>query len=213
MMKPTFLALLFLAILISCKDKNDDDLTLGSNNQVVNYFPLTVGSYWVYDWVRVDTLGVEHPFGNRDSIYISGDTIINGIEYAIVETSLFGDERTQEYHRDSSGFLINHNGEILFDPINSTDLLWIDTIFAGSDPYVLIEYSMEGTMTNIEVPSGMFDCLNLQGKMIPQQNNYPWGTRYKRDYYADGVGKVQSKIFFYLSPDDLFSKLVSYHIE
>lgn len=210
MKNPTLFTCLFIVVLFSCKD---DDANPTGNNQTTNFYPLTVGSYWVYDWTKIDTNGVETPFGGRDSIYISGDTMINSIKYAVIESSLFGGDYKKEYQRDSSGFLVNNKGQILFDPSNSQDLLWIDTIFQGNYPYILIEYSMEGTTTEIEVPSGKFECFNLQGKVITQDSNYRWGTRYKRDYYSDGIGKIQSINFFHSNPVDLRSELVKYHIE
>ena len=166
---------------------------------MANYVPLTIGSYWVYEWVKVDTFGVESPVTFRDSVFISGDTLINGEVYSIVDGTFLGSEKTKEFHRDSSGYLVNEKGETLFNPNNNTDLLWTDTIFVGEDPFVLIEYSMEGATTDVTVPAGTFNCLNFQGKVISLEDDYPWGTRYTGYYYADGIAKSNRLFFLFQS--------------
>ena len=212
MKNSTLFFLSLFIILFSCKN-DDDTIGTGGETPVLNYIPLSIGSYWVYGWEKIDTLGNISPLTQRDSVYVSGDTIINGNTYFVVEGDFFGSPVNKEYQRDSSGYLVNEKGNILFNPNNTTDLLWVDTIFVGSDPLVIIEYKMEGTETEIDVPAGVFNCFNYQGTVISQEDDYPWGVRNTGYYYADGIGKVQSRLFFYNSPDDIRSRLVDYHIE
>ena len=74
-------------------------------------FVTSVGSYWVYDWYEVDYLtGVSAPTDRRDSIWIAGDTIINGNQYHIQKGTWFSSSVSTSIQRDSSGYIVNHNG-------------------------------------------------------------------------------------------------------
>ncbi len=203
------LSALFFALFFSCK--NDDDAT-GGPVQQSNYTPLTIGSYWVYDWVREDTLGNQTMMSQVDTMTVVGDTVLNGVEYAVLEGTFLGGPQTK-FQRDSIGYLVNSNGAILFDSNNSTNLIFSDTIFAGPSPHVFMEYRMEGVITSVDVPAGIFQCVNYQGTIIPADPNHPHGTRITNQYYAEDIGLVRSRMFFFNSPDYIVSRLVAYHIE
>jgi len=61
-----------------------NDLTQSSR---VKYMPLKVGAYWVYQKGNMDTLESITYFSGIDSVYVSGDTIINGVQHFILKHS------------------------------------------------------------------------------------------------------------------------------
>jgi hypothetical protein len=65
-----------LAVLVSCSD-NDDN----SNTPISSFFPLTATSAWVYN-VSLDAQNV-----GRDSLYVNGETTINGKTYQKFSTA------------------------------------------------------------------------------------------------------------------------------
>ncbi len=78
------------------------------------------GSYWVYEWVQVDSSGTVMTLTFRDSVYVSGDTVINGNMYTIHTGSYLGFP-TNLVMRDSSGYIIRPDGEIILSTNNFTD--------------------------------------------------------------------------------------------
>lgn len=210
MTKPTLFFFLMIAF-FSCKD---DDTTPGEmiDDVLPVYTPLTTGSYWIYEWAKIDTLGNETLMTTRDTISILGDTLINGNTYAILDGTYLGSQ-SRQFHRDSLGYLVNSNGQVLFSESNTDELLHTDSIPSGISPFLVREYRMEGNVTTIDASVGTFDCLNYQGKYIPLDPDYPHGIRYSNVYYADGIGDVESLIFYYSSPDNLIRRLVEYNIE
>lgn len=78
-MKTKLILTSFFALILftSCSSSSDDS---GSDNSpATTFLPLTNGNYWVYD---VDNAGTV----NRDSLYISNDTIINTVTYKKMKT-------------------------------------------------------------------------------------------------------------------------------
>ena len=201
-------------LVFSCKDK-DDDATSNLPTPAIEYFPLTVGSYWVYDWYSIDALGNEEPYPlYHDSIYISGDTVIGGLTYSIMEGTHFNSD-FRSFYRDSSGFLVNGEGGVpLFTTTSEQVQLGLDTIFIDSEPFAIVDTKMQPTATSITVPAGTFaDCLTATTFVTSFDPNYPHGVREQPYYYAKGVGRILHRIAFYSTPGYFESKLAKYHIE
>ncbi|MCC6726345.1 MAG: hypothetical protein IT258_17690 [Saprospiraceae bacterium] len=214
MKQSTYLTLLALAMLVFSCNCNDDD-SAANPIPATNYLPLTVGNYWVYQWYKIDASGNETPYGSYlDSVYVSGDTLINGFTYHILE----GRELNvpfRKFYRDSSGYLVSTISDIpLFSTTSTTEQLGIDTVFAGPEPLAMLEYAMQNPTPTVTVPAGTFsDCLTTLTSMTSFEDDYPYGIRTYPYHYAEGIGRVQHKVSFYGSPDYLESRLLRYHIE
>lgn len=211
MKKSTPLLTLAVLFLFSCKDK-DDDAKLNAVT-ATDYFPLTVGSYWVYQWYNIDNLGNETIRSTKDSVFVSADTIINGLTYAILQGTEFGNE-IKRFYRDSSGFLVDEKGEIpLFTIHEEPALLGIDTFYASNAPWFWREYKMAAD-ANITVSAGTFEnCLTAETYLNPIEPNAENGIRIYPFNYAEGIGLVRHRTSFYYEPLYLESRLISYHIE
>lgn len=201
-----------MTFLFSCK-KDEIPQTC---SPVVNesYFPLTVGSYWVYQWYRVDSLGDETVLNSIDTIRIVGDTIVGVNQYAIFEeTNKFETPDIQRYYRrDSLGFLVDIDNNIFFSPSLSED-----TIRVSSGGFASIVYQMESSITNVDVLAGNFDCRNFRGTLTPTGAPIPvdWTEGFLNNYYSKGVGLVMENTFFFSQGPtvDLQRRLKEYYIE
>jgi hypothetical protein len=208
-----FLFLAFTVFVFACNCNDDDGPTLIT--PATEYLPLTVGNYWIYQWYKIDESGNETQHGNYlDSIYISGDTVINGFTYSIIKGKEFN-APIERFYRDSSGYLVSATNNIpLFSTISTTEQLGIDTIFTETGPLVMLAYSMQNPTPSITVPAGTFsNCLTTLTSLTSFEEDYEYGVRNYPYQYAEGVGRVQHKISFYSSGEYYESRLVRYHVE
>jgi len=205
-----FFASVLLTFIFSCEKENE--LITCSSPIDKTYFPLTVGSYWIYQWYRVDTLGNETLLENSiDTVRIVKDTLIGNYQYAVQEEqySLTSSIKfNRHFLRDSVGYLVNLKGEILFSVTN-----FIDTLSVINDVTYKINYFMASDTFTINNSAGIFECLNYQGQVIPLIGNFDWTERYLNNFYAKEVGKIQETTFYFSSPNILERRLIEYRIE
>jgi|SRR6218665_434210 len=194
----------------SCKKDNNSPARGHHSLGTTNYFPLSAGSYWVYEQVSIDTNGVE-TFMESDSLYNVGDTVINGFTYT----------KQLAYHdngmvvigavRDSAnGCIINGYGNLLFSEYNSTDTLQRWTV----PGFLYGTYRMTETPEAVWTPAGTFIAKDLKGTFT-YVSTWPYtNPRYTHEYYADGVGMVKQTFFFAGDPrSNIHRRLIRYHIE
>ena len=194
MKKYGFYVLLIFA-LFSCKKESNDKVTN-------DYSPQKVGNYWIYETVKVFPDGTEDVFTSTDSITIVSDTLIRGEKFYISEGVHFEpfnnsyQKMTGRYSiaRDSSGYLIESSGRIIFSNNNDENILFKhysvnytgDTLFSTS-------YQMENTKEQINTKAGTFDCKNYQGKLYyislaAPEVSYPL---IYNNFYAKNIGLVK----------------------
>lgn len=182
-----------------------------------DYTPLSIGNYWVYQYYSIDTLGNENQSAYlRDSIVINRDTVINGKTYFILEgiNMLQSPEwRIISLLRDSSDYLVNAGGEILFSSTNFTDVLSTKTHVMNSDTLFTLQYSMQKEST-VNVPAGKFTALNYHGTLITTHPpSYIKNPRNLPTYYAAGVGKILHSYYYLSSPTRHEKRLVKYYVK
>lgn len=204
-----FFCLLTSFVFSSCKKTED---AVPENIPVVpaaiaNNFPLSTGSYWIYERFNMDTNGVETTLA-VDSSYISGDTVMHSDTFAIITGDII-DPASKYYRRDSSGYLIDQFGIIHCSNVNYADTLW-----SGSTPgyYTFYYRMMPGAV--ISTPAGALCAHDYQGTVNVLLSSYAWDNpRYLHSYYSDGIGLIRETSFFLASPNYIGRKLVRYHIE
>ena len=227
-MKKIFWISMMLVFALAACEK--EEIIEDDNNIInVNYLPLAVGNYWVYDCYSIDKVsGKKFLFGN-DSIIVRRDTIVNGkTYYALTRWSM-----TETYPyletllRDSSGYIVNLSGKTLLSFTNFTDTLSrydrldhssaikVDSLYWTVPTIYTLTYKMEDA-ESINVPLGTFEAVNCKGTFIvtDQYNiqNLP-NPRYMDTYYADGVGKILEQAAYIESLTILERRLVSYSVK
>ncbi len=201
---------ILLIFIFSCKRETViPTCESGTSN---SYFPMSVGSYWVYQWYKVDSSGTEELMeGKIDTISIIKDTLIGSSIYKKIKenNSQIFSPMVIQYRRDSLGYLVDPNNNIYFSSSNFTDTLRI----INNNNFKII-YKMEIPNTPIETPAGIFDCLNFQGEVTPFIP-VDWSTERINTYYSRGVGKVQESTFYFSSANEtqLQRRLIEYNIE
>ncbi len=197
-----------ICLLASCR-KDVLETPPAANPPAVNsandYFKLTVGNYWVYDNVKIDTLNVETILSSTDSAYVSADTVYRGNTYH----ELF-DFYYTVWLRDSSGFMVDTTGKIYFTN-QVFDLPLAFNYFGGSLGYS--ESMTVSSPVSVAVPAGTFNSYDWKTTAHCLQPSYPWAPiRYGHDYYSLGIGKVKQEYFYYSQPDRYERRLTHYHV-
>ena len=162
---PTLLIALIFSI-FTCKKDSPQDILPPIPPSAPNYFPFTIGNYWIYDHYKVnDTTGVEEQLNAADTIRIIGEKIINDKTYYVFEQREYWLNNNAEmdtvYYRDSSGYIVDLEGTITFSSVDFNNIIRVDSL--GFEMY-FSEYSVSDTTENITVPAGTFECLNFKGK-------------------------------------------------
>lgn len=213
--------LVFVAIVAMACQKNESDPPTPQTPET-NYYPLTTGSYWVYQKYNVSGDSSESEVSSRDSIIIIGDTLINQNTYKVFENTIIlssgNNQVSLSFVRDSSGYMVDISGGIIFSSTNFVDTLnqgakyMIDGDTTSTFLYSY-SYKMEDVEEQIAVPAGTFDVLNYQGTIFSNENMPVDNPRYSNTYYADGVGKVMSTNFYFSANDmELHWRLADYYI-
>ena len=207
--------ILILFLLFSCNKDDDDFEPLICTPNIPQFYNLNVDSYWVYQWYEIDTSGVEQLYSdNLDTIRNIKDTIINGEQYVFQSGVFLGVSITEQFLRDSSGYLVDEKGDILFSSNNFTDVLRIDTLSTQNTILMISQHQMESPdLINLTTPAGTFPCLNFQSTYQSVAPNYPWEIRTSDSYFSEGIGQIQSSVFFVNSLNTLERRLVAYQLE
>lgn len=153
-MKYITLILFILPILFSCsKDKENTPEPVKPITNQNNTISLvaSVGSYWIYNWYEIDSTNTETLTSRRDSVYVVGDTLINGKIHAIYRGKYFGGSVRTNLLIDSSGYIVD-NG------------------------YKLFTYSDFGTNYNFYCEVGNFYCRFETSFNSPIQKSVPAGN-------------------------------------
>ena len=209
-MRKTAFLLLISIILFSCrKDAAVPEAVNngGTGTSVVPFVPLTVGSFWVYQYLIIDTLGNE-TITNVDTMRITKDSIINGKSYAFIKGSYqIYCPMCYSFRRDSSGYLVCERGTIFFSSTN-----FKDTLHVFNSPGIFVYYKMTHKDSSVTVPSGIFPTSDYQGSYYFPPS-YPYDNpRQDGTLYSYGVGIVKNYDFYGYSKYTIESRLVSYYI-
>jgi hypothetical protein len=194
-MKQSLFLLAFAMLLFSCTKK---EASVPATNpisppaptySVSDYSKLNTGNYWVYEIVNVDTLNNITATG-MDSCYIKGDSVINGNSYAIAVN--MPPALGTQLLRDSSSFLVDRHGNILFTLTDFNTALFTDSL-----PNIAkIQYSVPLQQCTVIVPMGTYLCYDDLGT-VTFSPSYKWGhIRYANNYYAPKVGLVCATTFY-----------------
>ena len=217
-MKVIYVLILAIILLISCEKEDDTPSTESPKEPIpYTYTPMKIGNYWIYQHYKVDTNDIETELTKRDSICVVGDTIINNKTYNILERiriSNINPSKYYSYYRDSTGYLINDRGTILFSETNFTDTLQLMTEVYEEDTFYIVTCVMENYNNSISLPSGTFNnILNFKGTLwIGANPNNVKNPRYLNNYYSKNIGLIYRN-YYYLNKHDRFEeRLIAYHI-
>ena len=189
-MKQVMLAVgISILFLTACKKENPAIIPPEQTPAPIYEFPTKQGSYWVYDWSIVDSNGVETSLNIVDSVFILGDTLINGNTYTIHKGQYFGGNYSTYFQRDSIGYIVSNHGNVVFTYVDFNTPI-------ASGPYGSWDYYtrvLEDEAT-ITVPVGTFQALVLEyyiyspnGMAINNCGDIDYSYK---TYMVSGIGQV-----------------------
>ncbi|MGB6037429.1 MAG: hypothetical protein WBG42_14235 [Cryomorphaceae bacterium] len=178
---------------VDCVSTQDPDGSVNGNggNDSFEYVN-SIGSYWVYQWYKVPYDGMESQLTRTDSIWIAGDTLINGNEYAVLKGTFYAGPEFTRFERDSSGYIINHRGDIFWSYTNFTDTL--NTGFNGVWDYYTKMESSYVTFTPVGPFVAIKRNLHLYYTSGEPANQCGEDQITLTQSYASGVGLVKEQL-------------------
>jgi len=208
---------LFSFLFISC-NKDDDSSAEEQELSEPNFYALTVGNSWQYEYFqRIGQTDEFESLNVFDDVSITGTSEITGNTYFNFETTTTGNEASHSMVpdngtvltklRDSLGYLINENGLKYFSHSNLNQEYLIRDAPGEAKIYgVLTENE-----TNLEVAAGNFSCsINelyakfADGTISPATDYY---------FYSEEIGQIKTTCSLVSSPlTKIEKRLVSYNI-
>ena len=220
-MKTITLLMIIFAVFSSCKKKEVEPTICESSVQEFEV-PNTKGSYWKYQCYRVDTSGVETLYGEPDSVYVYGDTVISNKRYTVIKGTWLTAPSTTilSIRRDSSGFIVNENGKVIYSFNNFTDTLRTGSLQYGPPPESWHWYMKMYNNISINVPAGTFNTVEARRSFYDPNGgpaNNCGDAEFTLGYwYADGIGKVKETNGFIVDLQNcgahLEARLTDYYI-
>ncbi len=201
MYRLSILALSFSLILFSCNNDDGND----SENQQANFFALTVGNTWEYEVSRYSNIIEEYEL--QDLVItnrISAETVVDGETFYTFTTTSEGNDTCQlclddignEMVRDSLGYLINADGDILFSNTATEDYLLSSNTFGD------IYGKFVNNNVNVNTPAGEFTAHQNDRYVIRPDGELAPGT--DSHLISESIGTVQKTISLISEPIPLY---------
>ena len=209
-MKRIILSIFIASLLFSsCKKDND---TPPPTESVLDYFPLSVGNYWVYERYGCDSTWTDCTSKSIDTSFITKDTIIDGNTYFKIEgTSPVGQPSTS-FFRDSLDYIVDNIGNIMFSSTDFDSKLAEEYIIVNeTDTAFYWYYQMQKEPYNIEVDAGTFECLDNQMSFFRHQDDFEKEFN-THQLFAKEVGPVLKQAMFASSTSGFKQELIGYKI-
>lgn len=192
--------LLTLSILLMSSCKKDEPATPNDSEASPMYVPMNIGDYWIYENFQVDTLGNDSSLNKFDSVYISNDTLIDGLTYFVFKGTHYPMHQNAnsilQIVRESDGDLLNTSGTKLFSSTNSNDTLDARYQISNSDTLYYWFNKMALQTVQVTVPEGTYNCLDMQQTLVMYLNQNPMSPRIFHNYYSVNKGLVSSSLFY-----------------
>lgn len=212
-MKKIILPILGLLFLNACEKANVATVS-------PDYYPLSTGNYWVYDWEISDSLGNNTHYVKRDSFVIAGDTTINGIQYYKRHLYHMNYDGTypfppiEDYIKNDHGDIVKLDGCVILSfrtpRVDTTQIYNYPTRYLVNNSIVPVP----NQTTNITVPVGSFQAI----EEVTTVDKYFDGNHeilpHTYQYFADGIGEIYQKCYTLSDPYNrkTHKRLVNYHV-
>jgi hypothetical protein len=166
----------------------------------LDYFPMTVGNYWVYDTYKIDSNGNELLYGENDTTLIEKDTLIAGESYFKIRGKGFGYGSAEQvnFYRDSSGYIVDEKGTKVFSQNYFYDTLGRELINKSVTDTLFFWYWMtEPTDSVLFLKDNEYDDLiNRKMYFHSKMAGDEWVNNYSDRLYGAGVGILTFQYFY-----------------
>lgn len=181
------------------------------------HFPLTTGSYWIYQDMRLDSNMNFISWGGIDSVFVSGDSIIGTDTFKVIKIvqdinfTNYIDPTIPPLLRDSAGYLVQPSGSFL-EHDNFTDTLYYQIAPGYMNQYAFMRHPD----SLVTVPAGTFQTINYRHDTYFTGVLAPLVTQRFRQchrLFASEVGIVAEYGFYSTQPGYEATHLLRYHIQ
>jgi hypothetical protein len=210
-MKRTIVVLMMALLIASCRKEESNPVgSISMQEKVTDYYPLTVGNYWIYKYYTSDSTLNFIDQNIIDSVYVEKDSVSNGKVYADVRS--FSSVFATGLLRDSSDYIITDAGKKLFTINQDTNNL-IDRYLPSPNGMFHDTWKMKNSDSVCTVPSGQYQAKYLVGTLTSNAPSSP--SMAKRNFYyayVKGIGLVYERLGYLSSPIYLEERLIRYHV-
>ncbi|HRH37426.1 MAG TPA: hypothetical protein PK760_03725, partial [Flavobacteriales bacterium] len=147
-----------------------------------------------------------------DSVWMTGDSVIDGETYATVYRALLGNPGSiPRFWRDSLDFLVTATHEKLFWSAPLDQIVY--SVYQGPVGVVL-DYSVSSAGESVVVPAGTFTTHRISAE-ITSIGGFPEQPSWKnpRAFWSEGVGRVRYYETYSSASWSYRYDLVRYHLE
>ncbi len=184
-----FLALISLVVISSCKkDNTEPEPEPIPTETVLEYFPLNVGNYWVYETSSCDSTWTDCHITKNDTVRITKDTLISNKKYFKIESTNSLNYHVPSFLRDSLDYIVNNLGDIIMSHTDF-DTKFGEEYIVNQDTIYHWYVKMQEEHFDVQVPIGDFNCLDKKLSFFRHQENFEHEFN-THVYYAKGVGPV-----------------------
>jgi len=210
-MKRIMLILVLPLIIFQACKKEDSEGNQLPQESVLDYMPLTVGNYWIYQNYNCDSGEINCTQSTIDTNIVTKDTLIEGKTYFKIEGKrLFWDE--PRFYRDSGDYIVDSYGKIIFTIKESDDTYnHIDVVNNGDTAFYWYNYLIENQI-NITVDAGTFECLDFRLAFFRHSDDFQIEHN-THNLFSKDVGPVKETAMFASNLDVPKRELVGYFIQ
>ncbi len=207
MKRVIIVAAIALFVFTSCK-KDETKTDPIPQETVLDYFPLAIGNYWVYEKSGCDSTWIDCNSISFDTNFVTKDTMLNGLKYYKIEgENLIGHKA--QFIRDSLDYIVDEKGNIIFSNTDFTSILYEQYIVPNNDTLYHWYRKMDETPIVFNVPLGSFTCLDNKLSLFRKQDNF------EKEYnthsaYSKGVGLIYESAMYAGSTGGIKREIVSH---
>ncbi len=179
-----------------------------------DFMPLEEGAVWTYATVMVDTNGLERHLSD-DTLWLQSLETVGAHRFASFEGTdnfLFQAMIPAFDLQDSSGILINSNGQMMLSTLAEHHELLLDERELGGD-LGRLQTRLFTTPVSVDVPYGTFECIGRTQTVDLNEENHPSHMRRMYRYYGKGAGIVKATAFFLSSPSVIETRLTGFYFQ
>jgi len=209
-MKRIMLILVLPLIIFQACKKEDSGGNQLPQESVLDYMPLTVGNYWVYESFHCDSGEINCESVSVDTNFVTTDTLIEGKTYFKIEgEGLYWNE--PRYYRDSGDYIVDNQGNIIFTIHKSDDMYNYHDMIKDGDTIFYWYNHLYDQLVNINVNAGSFKCFDFRVVLYRSADDFQIEHN-AHHMFSENVGPVMETGMFIGSLQVRRRELVGYFI-
>ncbi len=203
---------MLLVLLSSCQKKGQNPVAPNaSNDKIADYYPLSVGNYWIYEIYEGDSASDLTDQNRIDSIYVEKDSLINGKIFKVIKTTFLGQITLI---RDSSDYIVTSDGQKIFST-NPAILTLSKQYFPEYDSSYFLVWNMKKTDSVFNCPNGQYLSKYVIGTLTQIKPSDIKNNKVRTIFsaYSKGIGLVGRRATFLVGGSFLEWRLIRYKIK